>query len=394
MTRGHVALLAAILVVGALLRGYFNDVPEYSRADETVYLNYALRSSQEGPSAFRDMTRSYLGHAENWRYPPPMRFGYVGAIGLACKLDSTCTHQTLAGVSTLFGILALVATFLLVRELLDVRAALVATALSVTSPLQLALGRRALSDEVFCAAFLLALWALVRAVRAEPPNVVRRYALSVAFTAFAIAVKETAVIAAPGVLGALVLLRGGRFERRDIVLFVAPLLVWYLGFSLLAGSASAMFDVLRAVHAGTQNAPYVENYNSGPPHRILVDFFMVAPVTSALALSAAAFALFEWKSLSPGLRALVVVLVWTLVAACFAPVKNLRYAVGADGLMRALSAWLLLERILPSFGPRVGLLFGAVNGLAELAIFHRAFVAGRVYDPVTAELTRALSMSP
>jgi hypothetical protein len=36
VTRGHVALLAAILVVGALLRGYFNDVPEYSRADETV----------------------------------------------------------------------------------------------------------------------------------------------------------------------------------------------------------------------------------------------------------------------------------------------------------------------------------------------------------------------
>jgi 4-amino-4-deoxy-L-arabinose transferase-like glycosyltransferase len=340
------------------------------------------------------MTRTYLDHPGNWLYPPPMRYGYLGAIGLACKLDSTCTHQTLAGVSTLFGILALVATFLFVRELFEVRAALVATALSVTSPLQLALGRRALSDEIFCAAFLLALWALVRAVRANPPDLVRRYALSVALTSFVIAVKETALLAAPGVLGLIFLLRGKRFERRDIVLVVAPLVVWYLGFALLSGSASTIFDVLRAEHAGTKNAPYVAAYNSGPPHRVLVDLFMVAPLTSVFALSAFVFALFEWKGLSPGLRAVVVLLAWTLLVASLAPVKNLRYAVHGDGLMRALAAWFVIDRVLPRFGPRVSLFFGVANGLAELAIFHRTFITGGVYDPVTAELTRALSMSP
>jgi hypothetical protein len=223
---------------------------------------------------------------------------------------------------------------------------------------------------------------------------VRRYALSVVLTTFVIAVKETALLAAPGVLAAIYLLRGKRFERRDIVLVVAPVVVWYVAFALLSGSASTVFDVLRAEHAGTKNAPYVTSYNSGPPHRVMVDLFMVAPLTSAFSLSAVAFALFEWKRLSPGLRALVVVLVWTLLVSSLAPVKNLRYAVHGDGLMRALSAWFVVERVLPSFGPRWALLLGAANALAELSIFHRTFIVGGVYDPVTAELTRALSMSP
>jgi 4-amino-4-deoxy-L-arabinose transferase-like glycosyltransferase len=376
------------------LRGYWNDVPQYSRADETVYLNFALRVSSEGASAFPKMARDYLDHSENWKYPPPIRFGYVGAIGLACTLDSPCSHRTLAGVSTLFGILALVGTFLLVRELGDVRTALAATALSVTSPLQLALGRRALSDEMFCAVFLFALWALLRAVRSDPPNIARRYALSVALTVLVLSVKETSLLAAPGVLAAIYLLRGRRFERRDLALVVLPVVIWYLGIAVLSGSASTLFDVLGAEHAGTKNAPYVEGYNSGPPHRILSDFFLVAPLTSTITLIAMAFALFEWKSLSPGLRALVVVLVWTLLVTSLSPIKNLRYAVNSDGLIRALAAWFVVERFLPAFGRRWGVALLAANALYELWIFHRAFVAGGVYDPVTAELVRALSMSP
>ncbi len=387
-------MLGALLVVGALLRGYWNDVPQYSRADETVYLNFALRVSGDGASVFPKMVRDYIDHSESWKYPPPLRYGYVGAIGLACKLDSNCSHRTLAGVSTLFGILALVGTFLLVRELVDVRAALAATALSVTSPLQLALGRRALSDEVFCAAFLFALWALVRALRADPSSTSRGYALSIALSAFLLSVKETASLAAPGVLLAVYLYRGKRFERRDIALFLAPLVIWYVGFALLSGSAGALFDVLGAEHAGTKNAPYIEGYNSGPPHRILSDFFLVAPFTTAIALIALAFALFEWKELSPGLRALMVVLVWTLVAASLSPVKNLRYAVNSDGLLRALAAWFVLERCLPKFGRASGVALVAGNALYELWIFHRVFITGGVYDPVTAELARALSMTP
>jgi 4-amino-4-deoxy-L-arabinose transferase-like glycosyltransferase len=387
-------MLSALLIVGALLRGHWNDVPAYSRADETVYLNFALRVSSEGASAFPKLARDFVDHSQNWKYPPPVRFGYLGAIGLACKLDSPCTHRTLAGVSTLFGILSLVATFLLVRELGDVRTALAATALSVTSPLQLALGRRALSDEMFCAVFLFAFWALVRAIRAGPPNVVRSYALSVALTTLVLSVKETSLLAAPGVLAAIYLLRDRRFERRDLALVALPLVVWYLTFALLSGSASTLFEVFGASYAGTQNAPYVEGYSSGPPHRILSDFFLLSPFTSAVAMIGVAFALFEWKELSPGLRALLVVLVWTLVATSLSPVKNLRYAVNADGLIRALAAWFAVERFLPKFGRSWGVALAAGNALYELWIFHRAFITRGVYDPVTAELARALSMTP
>src|SRR5262245_13986859 len=121
---------------------------------------------------------------------------------------------------------------------------------------------------------------------------------------------------------------------------------------------------------------------------------MIAPLTRAIAMIALAFALFEWKGLSPGLRSLLVLVVWTVLVTSLSAVKNLRYAVNSDGLVRALAAWFLVERFLPVCGRRWAAVLLGANALYELWIFHRVFITGGVYDPVTAELARALSMTP
>jgi 4-amino-4-deoxy-L-arabinose transferase-like glycosyltransferase len=396
VNRSTWALLLGILLLGALVRLRVHDVKAFSRADETVYLLSAKRLSSEGVAAYPDMVRNYLGNRQNWLYPPPLRFGYLGAIGLACQVGAECTHRSLAWVSTLAGILALVATFLLVRELVDVPVALAATALSVASPLQLALGRRALSDEVYCAAVLFALWALVRAARAPPGAILGRYAVSILLSALAVSIKETAVLLLPAALIAVYVLRGKRFDRRDLVLFVAPALLAYLVFSLLAGSASAAFSLVRAEHAGTVGASYIEQHNSGPAHRLLVDLLMLAPLTSILALASLTLCVFDWRNITPGLRTVVLVLAFILLVGSILPVKNVRYVVHTDAFIRALAAWLLVARVGPA--SRFGRLLAGVLGLTcvlnEAVLFHRIFVAGEVYDPVTDNLTRALEMAP
>jgi hypothetical protein len=396
LNRSTWALFFGLLFAGALLRVSVNDVPVYSRADETVYLIYAKQLASDGAGAYPKIVERYLSDSKNWMWPSPNRFGYFGTIGLACKASSDCSHRTLAWVSTLAGILALVGTFLLVRELVDVPTALCAMALSVASPLQLALGRRALSDEFFCAVLLFALWAFVRAVRAPPEAVARRYVASIALTTFLIAAKETALLLAPAVLAAGFVLTERRIERRHALLLVVPIVLAYVGFSLISRSATAGIEMLRAIQAGTVGASYVEQHNSGPPHRILADLFLLSPLTVLYAVAGATLVLSSWRELSPGVKSLFLLGLLILLTMSLVAVKNVRYAVNADGLLRALAAWVLVARVVPSgpFGRRLAIALGLGLVVCDYLVFQCVFVAGAVYDPVTAELVRALKMAP
>src|SRR6185436_20181029 len=90
---------------------------------------------------------------------------------------------------------------------------LLGAALTVTSPLQLAMGRRALQDETFCAALLLFFLALTPILTGVASR--RRYLFAILSFAFALSIKETAVLLYPAVLlllGMAIRQRGWRRE--------------------------------------------------------------------------------------------------------------------------------------------------------------------------------------
>jgi hypothetical protein len=123
----------------------------------------------------KDFVRMFLDDPGLWVMPNPLRWSWIEAISIACSLGE-CSHRTLASLSTTAGIIVVGLTWVIARELFGSQAGLAATALAATSPLQLALGRRALADEFFCAAVLASIATLLLLVRTNNTSVPERRA--------------------------------------------------------------------------------------------------------------------------------------------------------------------------------------------------------------------------
>jgi 4-amino-4-deoxy-L-arabinose transferase-like glycosyltransferase len=346
---------AALMGVAAALRVFLNNVVAYSRADETVYLRYAHALSSDGYAA---VLRLYLGDPGMAVFPSPLRWAYIGASSLFC-----CTHRGLATLSTICGIAAVALTYVLALKLFEQRTATIAAALMATSPLQLAMGRRALSDEFFCALVLASLVALIH----------DRPLVWAALSTCAFAAKEQFLLIYPVVL-AFWWLR----ERRIRWIWAVPPFLYFAVFCALAGDVDTFFRITR-ITTSTIGAPYAAQFQSGPPHRLLLDFLAIAPLVT-IAFVGAAFA-----ARMPEQRRLLLLAAGILVVQSLLSSKNLRYVIAADPLMRLLIAsWLP-----PGRWWTAALI---VNAAIELVLFYVVFIAGGVYDPVTRELLRALKM--
>lgn len=339
--------------MAAALRLFLNDVAVYSPADETIYLRYAQ-------TGYPGIIPLYIADSRFWLFPSPLRWAYIGLTSLFAR-----SARDLATLSTVCGIATVALTYLLASKLFERRTALIAAALVATSPLQLAMGRRALSDEFFCAVVVGSLAALVH----------DRVPIWIALTTFAFASKEQFLLTYPIVL----LFWWLRDRQIRWVAWALPPFLYYAGFCLLARDATTFFRIARLT-TSTMGAPYAAQFQSGPPQRLLIDLMAVAPLVT-IAFLAAAFA-----TRTPEQRRLLLLGGGILVAHSLLSSKNLRYVITADPLMRVLVATWLPDR-------RWTILALLANAAVELAVFWTIFMRGGVYDPVTHELLRALRMS-
>ena len=396
----HFWVLAAIVLIGLVLRIAYNDVPRYSPADEGHYVATTRALAERGWSHYPALVQDHLARRDAWPYPSPVRWGYLGLTTLACAVRSPCDARALAWLSTLAGAVSILFTYLAGARLVGRRAALLAAALTITSPLQLALSRRALSDEVVCAVFLVAFWALVRLVQ-EGPSGPRwaargRIAAFVLASALAFGVKEA--FAFPYVAFVAIYLLAPRdrpLRLGDGLILAAPPALFFAGFALLSRSGRAFFDLL-AIGQASFLGDYSLQYQSGPPHRPLFDLFVLAPIVCLLAAAAIA------RVASPrdgrragGARVLAALLVIALVAFMGLP-KNLRFVVILDPILRLLAAWTWIEHHegAPERAPWRASIAVAIHAVPELALFHRTFIAHRTYDPTTHDILQALGAVP
>ena len=393
--RTHATLLG-IVAVGAALRIEWNDVAPYAPADEAYYVSSTQQLLREGFSSYPKLVEAHLERADLATSPTPLRWGYFVMTTLACAAQAPCDGRALAWLSTLAGIVAIVFTYLLGARLVGPRAGLVAAALTVTSPLQLALSRRALQDEVFCMVFLAAAWALVRLVQDERTSLRARLgpmALFAVLATLAFAVKEAFVFPYAGLAAATVFTMRARLRPADALLFLAPPALFFGGFVLLGHDASAFVPLLRLTQASFLDE-YGVQYQSGPPHRPLFDLFVLAPIVCCLVIVALA-RLAERPRESRGALWLAALLLVSLAAFAGLP-KNLRFLVVIDPILRLLAAWALVT--FPWAGQARGPAFAALGVVTcaapELALFHETFITFRTYDPTTYDVLRALGALP
>jgi hypothetical protein len=346
-------LLVAIVAAAAALRVYFNNAVTWSRADERVYTDYSRFLLDH---SYRELVRQFLDDSSRWVYPNPLRWGYFLLTSLSCRMAGHCDERLLAWLSTAAGVACVWLTFRLGETLVSRPVGLWAAALTIASPLQLALGRRALQDELFCAVVLLSFIALAE----------KRLYLSLAAITLALAIKETFFLLYP----ALFLIAYRKWEKpRLLFLFIPPFLYFFI-FVILSGSPGDFFHILSTV-AGASGAPYAAQYQAGPPHRILLDLFTLSPLITILAISAIRLDLLSEITI-------LLMLVFAIT-----PSKNVRYAIMIDPLLRILAA-----------STRIRWFFFAAVAVADLWLFCAVFIRAQIYDPVSDNLLRALRVIP
>lgn len=387
-------VLASLLILGAALRVYWNDVTPYSPADEQVYVGFSKWLDTNGLHEYPALWKSFLDHPGWAAYPSPLRWGYLTATTLTCRLIGRCDARALAWLSTVAGVLSLLLTFMLGRELAGTGVALAAVALSCTSPLQLALGRRALQDEPFCAVSLLALWlAAVLLRQSAARSMVAVGAGAIVSATVALSFKESFVVMAPALLAAAFAARAPAWPRfADIAVSLAPPALFALVSTVPAGGVTPLVRMVRTVLAAFSRVPYAQQYQAGPPHRVLFDLFVLAPIVCLAGVAAVTVLAYRPAQADRTMVWIGVTLGVSLVAFSLLSLKNVRLLVTADPLIRILAAWLFVRHPLvrPRWAVTATVLLIVVNAIAELAIFHRVFVAAAVYDPVTENLLRAL----
>ncbi|HEV7765627.1 MAG TPA: hypothetical protein VGQ76_11545 [Thermoanaerobaculia bacterium] len=207
----------------------------------------------------------------------------------------------------------------------------------------------------------------------------------IAATTIAIAAKEQFLFLYP-VLLLFWWLRSRRVGLAEIAAWATPPFLFFAVYCVLARDVSSFFRIAQII-TGAMTAPYAEQYQSGPPHRLLLDLMAVAPILTIVALAALVSALRTARS---EVRHVALLAVGILVVHALLPSQNLRYIAPVDPLLRILAAAFLVGERARKWLPA----FLLINAASELALFHEIFIAGQVYDPVTDNLLRALKMLP
>lgn len=396
LSRGEIIFLVILLLFTVVTRIGWNNVTNFTRADEQFYTSYTSELYHLGFwQGYPRLVAQYLAEPALKDYPDPSRWGYFALTTLTSRLMGVCDQHTIATLSAAAGVVSVILTFLIGWEIWGPLEGLLAAALVSTAPLQLDLGRRALQDGVFCAAVLFVLWIFLRYLKNSSPwNGL--FAVLAATTAFAI--KPTFALFFPALA---LLFWAGRKSRSlaasDLLLFGIPPLLYLIFFWLCTRSISSIFRIGQILLSqGTGGNSYGVLYQSGPPYRVLLDLFLVSPIVCLLAAAALAMVVNRLHETGSGERRLAAFLVGIFVVFGLLPTKNVRYTMVAEPVMALLASWTLFKH---QFAPRgwgikAAAAAAILVGISALWIFHAVFIKGGVYDPVTINLIYALHMMP
>jgi hypothetical protein len=397
--------LCLLLSGGTVLRWHLNDVSAFSRADESIYLEYVTTLRDHGGVRHYDsLVEWYLGDPSMSRYPTPYRYAYIlGAYGVA-SVTGDFTHHALATLSTLCSIGLFVIAVLMAYGAGGLPLALVCGTLLLASPLELAMGRRALSDMPLAAATLAALWALWSASRHSSRVLA---AVAVVGVMLTLAVQERGVLAIIALLPWL--LTRHRFERRwpirEIVIIGCGCLAYYLGFCLVSHSFTSMFAIVAKCTHDVSLNEYCVQYQNGPFYGYFINLLTIMPLATLL-FPLSLYLLYTQDWSHPLLRyvasfAVGFLSIMLLGCACTeGAFFNLRYILSLDAPLCLVVAAGILELTrrairLPLVWRVGGLVLVLTANLAlEWRIFYQIFVTQAIYDPISLSIYHALRLIP
>ncbi len=385
--------LASVLVSSNLGKNSYQ-----LKADEGVYLHYAVQVAQQGLPAFPALFKGYLqGKRENQYFPTPLRLTTIGVDALAVRLWGP-RPESLQRVSWLSFLALLVLVFWSFRGRFGDWAAYGTTLLLAVSPLHLAMARRALSDSWVALLTVASLMLFLRfLLDASRP---RQWLWVSLLYGAAFLARESSVILIP-VSWALMGWHAFRSRRRIALWpFLSVSLIPLAGAALLcalaAGGVMPAWKTLSVTCASVATNTYALHYGSGSWFRYVVDALLISPWTVLLYLLGLG-ALLAGRSEDARLRAWMLVPI--LFVGCLAwGTKNIRYALALEVPIRLGAVFFLWWVTLGEKETVVRwiVLALAIAGIAWLDVrsFSDLFVARQMYDPVSFNLLAARQFLP
>jgi 4-amino-4-deoxy-L-arabinose transferase-like glycosyltransferase len=393
------AALALAFAVGALVASTLASVRYVDNPDEAYYLAYAGYVGEHGLAGLPQLFHDYASEPARWRFPNPLRVGYIGLATGWTALRGT-SFAALSELSLVCHVLVVLVAYRFLRGLQGHARALLAAALVAFSPLQLALARRALIDGAATLTGLLVLWSFVASLR-HPGRRGLRALFALAFGA-GIVVKETGLLLA---LPCAIVLAWERFAvRRSLPLgeyalaLLAPPAVCAALWLWAAGDLSTLVSVVRIILSSPASNDYALQYGGGPWYRYVVDELLLAPWPTLCGIAAIGWAALRARERQAG-DAAVWLAAWVAsLWLAFAPfTKNVRYVAQGEIPLRALAVALLCElcatrRAAPGLAVAAAVvIWWSVAGWID---FERIFVTAALYDPMTAPLLMLRGLAP
>ncbi|NQU39449.1 MAG: glycosyltransferase family 39 protein [Lentisphaerae bacterium] len=329
--------------------------------------------------------------------PLPFRVAFIGVGAACCHVLGEYTPFGFALVSFAGGLLLLLASLLLARRWMRGTAGMVVAGLLCgVSPLAMGLSRRALQDSGFAALVILALWSLDCFLEKRRG----RDALMLSVILFlGFMTKESMLFIYPLLL-LLFFIKGGHRGSHGLGGLAAAVILPPLAALGVMVHVAGSFRVLYATYATYSHMqhiiPYALAYQRGPWFRYLVDFLLISPVVMLMAI--------------PGVKAkngfiehdryaLCALLVTGVAVFSCLPLMNLRLVLFLDTPLRILAAGGIVALgcrwgKTPRQGVWIAGGLAAIVALLDLSQFYIIFIRAGSYDPVTAQLIKALGFMP
>ena len=344
----HLKLLIILACIAAGLRlANLRNVSSRT-PDERVYTYQAKTVVDQGPAAgMRSLIAEYKADPDAKLYPPPTRAGMIRMTAAVMRWTGRYGEDTGALISCAASIGSVAVLALLAVRFFPPWAAIAAMLFYAVLPADLAIARRTWTDALVEFAGLLLVWFACEATRKPERRI--WLVLTAIIAALSLTVKES--MPAPwGFCGIWILwiLARKRLWANAAIFLAANAAALGLTLWWLAGQVGSLHDyvsIVTGIPAANAANEYALEYASGPPYLLLYAYWIIAPLTSLLAVVGAA-AVFLRKREAPLIFITAFSLAYIALAMSMPHWINLRYLGNTFGpvcLLAGLGAWWLIE---------------------------------------------------
>jgi 4-amino-4-deoxy-L-arabinose transferase-like glycosyltransferase len=389
MPRKQVILICVLIFLS--LATVFITTPKEqdfaSYADEGYYFRYSQQVASHGISQFRLFLKQHIESQYVRLYPTPSRIGHIILAALWFKIFGA-TFISLAHFSLFCFIVFLISCFYYAKKFFGIKIALFFVLLLSYSPIMMALAKRALGDSDANLFLALSFWAFMDYLSDQR---LRKLGIFIVVFTVSILVKETS-LAFIIFIYIFSLIHKNYFRRPLNTTYLwlsvsVPIILAVSGMIIAFGSFDNFFLMIYSVLKSRGEAalsPYAVFFGSGPWFKYIVDYLLLSPFTTLMAIGYFGYRLlarrFEWKIVYFS----VFFLVFFLLLSNVKFTKDVRYVMIFEMVFYLFSIFFLFNvtKGKQKYVLNIIILICFINYFNFIKLFY----VNNIYDPVSYHL--------